>query len=224
MLTSTAQGNTEGIITRFLLPEKPETLEMVLLTKEGRIKRLSLSEFVNFSRRGITILKLKDKDELAFTQFLSSGEHLILASSSGRLLRFPVNDEQLPIMGRAAMGLQAFRLLKNQQMVGCVNVSKYNQLLLVTEEGYGKIMPANQLRAASRGDLGVQLVKFNNKTDNLAAMVAAKPGSEVALLTNKERVIRVSVDAVPNLSKDSKGESICQLNRDERIISVVEVE
>jgi DNA gyrase subunit A len=224
MLTSTAQGNTEGIITRFLLPEKPETLEMVLLTKEGRIKRLSLSEFVNLSRRGITILKLKDKDELAFTQFLSSGEHLILASSSGRLLRFPVNDEQLPIMGRAAMGLQAFRLLKNQQMVGCVNVSKYHQLLLVTEEGYGKIMAANQLRAANRGDLGIQLLKFNNKTDNLAAMVPAKPGSEVALLTNRERVIRVSVDAVPNLNKDSKGESICQLNRDERVIGVVEVE
>ncbi len=224
MLTSTAQGNTEGIITRFLLPEKPETSEMVLLTKKGRIKRLSLSELVNLSRRGITILKLKDDDELAFTRFMSSGEHLILASSNGRLLRFPGNDEQLPIMGRAAMGLQAFRLLKNQQMVGCVNVSKDHQLLLVTEEGYGKIIAANQLRAANRGDLGIQVLKFNNKTDNLAAMVPAKPGSEVALLTNKERVIRVSVDTVPNLNKDSKGESICQLNRDERIISVVEVE
>jgi DNA gyrase subunit A len=197
---------------------------MVLLTKKGRIKRLSLSELVNLSRRGITILKLKDDDELAFTRFMSSGEHLILASSNGRLLRFPGNDEQLPIMGRAAMGLQAFRLLKNQQMVGCVNVSKDYQLLLVTEEGYGKIIAANQLRAANRGDLGIQVLKFNNKTDNLAAMVPAKPGSEVALLTNKERVIRVSVDAVPNLNKDSKGESICQLNRDERIISVVEVE
>ena len=224
MLTSTAQGNTEGIITRFLLPEKPETSEMVLLTKKGRIKRLSLSELVNLSRRGITILKLKDDDELAFTRFMSSGEHLILASSNGRLLRFPGNDEQLPIMGRAAMGLQAFRLLKNQQMVGCVNVSKDHQLLLVTEEGYGKIIAANQLRAANRGDLGIQVLKFNNKTDNLAAMVPAKPGSEIALLTNRERVIRVSVDTVPNLNKDSKGESICQLNRDERIISVVEVE
>jgi DNA gyrase subunit A len=224
MLTSTAQGNTEGIITRFLLPEKPETSEMVLLTKKGRIKRLSLSELVNLSRRGITILKLKDDDELAFTRFMSSGEHLILASSNGRLLRFPGNDEQLPIMGRTAMGLQAFRLLKNQQMVGCVNVSKDHQLLLVTEEGYGKIIAANQLRAANRGDLGIQVLKFNNKTDNLAAMVPAKPGSEVALLTNKERVIRVSVDAVPNLNKDSKGESICQLNRDERVIGVVEVE
>ncbi|MDB9456250.1 DNA gyrase subunit A [Dolichospermum circinale] len=226
MLTNTAQGNTEGVISRFLLPEKPETQEMVLLTKEGRIKRLSLSEFVNLSRRGITILKLKDNDELAFTQFITSGQHIILASSSGRLLRFPVNDEQLPIMGRAAMGLQAFRLLKNQQMVGCVNLNQDHKLLLVTQEGFATSisLPANQLRIANRGDLGIQILKFHNKTDNLAAMVQVKPAREVALMTNKDRVIRVSVDIIPSFSKDSKGESICQLNRDEKIIAVVEVD
>ncbi|MBD2443494.1 DNA topoisomerase 4 subunit A [Dolichospermum sp. FACHB-1091] len=225
MLTNTAQGNTESIISRFLLPEKPETAEMVLLTKEGRIKRLSLSEFVNLSRRGITILKLKDNDELAFSQFITSGQHIILASSSGRLLRFPVNDEQLPVMGRAAMGLQAFRLLKNQQMVGCVNFNKDHQLLLVTQEGFaGSISwPANQLRTANRGDLGIQVLKFHNKTDNLAAMLQVKPGREIALVTNKERVIRVCIDTIPSFSKDSQGESICQLNRDEKIITVVEV-
>jgi len=226
MLTNTAQGNTEGVISRFLLPEKPETQEMVLLTKEGRIKRLSLSEFVNLSRRGITILKLKDNDELAFTQFITSGQHIILASSSGRLLRFPVNDEQLPIMGRAAMGLQAFRLLKNQQMVGCVNLNQDHKLLLVTQEGFATSIswPANQLRVANRGDLGIQILKFHNKTDNLAAMVQVKSGREVALMTNKDRVIRVSVDTIPGFSKDSKGESICQLNRDEKIIAVVEID
>jgi len=226
MLTNTAQGNTEGVISRFLLPEKPETQEMVLLTKEGRIKRLSLSEFVNLSRRGITILKLKDNDELAFTQFITSGQHIILASSSGRLLKFPVNDEQLPIMGRAAMGLQAFRLLKNQQMVGCVNLDQDHKLLLVTQEGFATSIswPANQLRVANRGDLGIQVLKFHNKTDNLAAMVQVKSAREVALMTNKDRVIRVSVDIIPSFSKDSKGESICQLNRDEKIIAVVEVD
>ena len=226
MLTNTAQGNTEGVISRFLLPEKPQTQEMVLLTKEGRIKRLSLSEFVNLSRRGMTILKLKDNDELAFTQFITSGQHIILASSSGRLLRFPVNDEQLPIMGRAAMGLQAFRLLKNQQMVGCVNLNQDHKLLLVTQEGFATSIswPANQLRVANRGDLGIQVLKFHNKTDNLAAMVQVKPRREVALMTNKDRVIRVSVDIIPSFSKDTKGESICQLNRDEKIIAVVEVD
>lgn len=223
MLTSTAQGNAEAVVSRFVLPETPATTEMILLTKQGRIKRLSLEEFTNLTRRGITILKLKDDDELSFTQFTKTGDHLILASSGGRLLRFAVNDEQLPVMGRAAMGLQAFRLLKNQQMVGCVTVAKDDQILLVTQEGYAKRMPASNLRAANRGDLGIQMLKFNNKTDNLAAMVRATPGTEVALLTNKERVVRIPVDTVPLLDRDAKGENVLQINRDEKIISVVEV-
>ncbi|MEH2195842.1 MAG: DNA gyrase subunit A [Nostoc sp.] len=223
MLSNTAQGAQEAVVSRFLLPENLETQQMILLTKEGRIKRLSLGEFTNLTRRGITILKLKDDDELSFTQFTNPGEHLILASSGGRLLRFAVNDEQLPVMGRTAMGLQAFRLLKNQQMVGCVTVGKDDQLLLVTQEGYAKRMAASQLRAANRGDLGTQAMKFASKTDNLAGMVIAIASAEVALVTNKERVVRISVETVPILGRDVKGESIIQLNRDEKIITVAEV-
>ncbi|MEH1889023.1 MAG: DNA topoisomerase (ATP-hydrolyzing) [Nostoc sp.] len=223
MLSSTAQGAQEAVVSRFLLPENLETSQMILLTKQGRIKRLSLGEFTNLTRRGITILKLKDDDELSFTQFTTPGEHLILASSGGRLLRFAVNDEQLPIMGRTAMGLQAFRLLKNQQMVGCVTVTKDDQLLLVTQEGYAKRMAASQLRAANRGDLGTQALRFASKTDNLAGMVMAIASSEVALVTNKERVVRIPVETVPILGRDVKGESILQLNRDEKIITVAEV-
>lgn len=223
MLSNTAQGAQEAVVSRFLLPENLETKQMILLTKQGRIKRLSLGEFTNLTRRGITILKLKDDDELSFTQFTKPGEHLILASSGGRLLRFAVNDEQLPIMGRTAMGLQAFRLLKNQQMVGCVTVGKDDQLLLVTQEGYAKRMPASQLRAANRGDLGTQALKFASKTDNLAGMVIAIASAEVALVTNKERVVRIPVETVPILGRDVKGESILQLNRDEKIITVAEV-
>jgi DNA gyrase subunit A len=223
MLTSTAQGNLEGVLSRFVLPPIPDASQIVLLTKQGRIKRLSMEEFTNLGRRGMTILKLKDDDELSFTQFTSTGEHLILANSGGRLLRFMVNDEQLPVMGRAAMGLQAFRLLKNQQMVGCVTVNKDDQLLLVTQEGYAKRMPASNLRAANRGDLGIQMLKFHNKTDNLAGMVRATPGAEVAIVTNKERVQRISVDTIPMLDRDAKGESVLQLNREEKIITVMEV-
>ncbi|MEH2059285.1 MAG: DNA gyrase subunit A [Nostoc sp.] len=237
MLSSTAQGAQEAVVSRFVLPENLETRQMILLTKQGRIKRLSLEEFTNLTRRGITILKLKEDDELSFTQFTAPGEHLILASSGGRLLRFAVNDEQLPVMGRTAMGLQAFRLLKNQQMVGCVTVGKDDQLLLVTQEGYAKRMAVSQLRAANRGDLGTQALKFASKTDNLAGMVMAMPSlrdatrtagyanasGEVALVTNKERVVRIPVETVPILGKDVKGESILQLNRDEKIITVAEV-
>ncbi|MBD6615158.1 DNA gyrase subunit A [Komarekiella sp. 'clone 1'] len=223
MLSTTAQGAQEAVINRFLLPENLETKQMIFLTKQGRIKRLSLGEFTNLTRRGITILKLKEDDELLFAQFTNTKENLILASSGGRLLKFAVNDEQLPIMGRTAMGLQALRLRKNEQMVGCVTVGGEDQLLLVTQEGYAKRIPASQLKRANRGDLGTQGLKFTSKTDNLAGMVMAIASGEVALLTNKERVVRIPVETVPILGRDVKGESILQLNRDEKVITVVEV-
>ncbi|MBW4475977.1 MAG: DNA gyrase subunit A [Tolypothrix brevis GSE-NOS-MK-07-07A] len=223
MLSSTAQGSQEVVINRFVLPENTETSQMILLTKQARIKRLSLEEFTNLTRRGITILKLKDDDELLFTQFATPGEHLIVASSGGRLLRFPVNDEQLPIMGRAAMGLQALRLLKHQQMVGFVTFAKDSNLLLVTQEGYAKRIAVKDFKLANRGDLGTQALKFKGKTDNLAGMVIAIAQTEVALVTNRERVVRLSVETVPLLGRDATGESVLQLNRDEKIITVAQV-
>jgi DNA gyrase subunit A len=182
-----------------------------------------LDELTNLTRRGITILKLKDDDELLLTQFTKPGEQITLASSGGRLLKFAANDEQLPVMGRTAMGLQAFRLLRNQQMVGCVSATQAEYLLLFTEQGYAKRLPINQIKAANRGDLGTQAMKFDNKTDILASMVGVNAESEAAIITNKERVLRIPTDSVPILPRDGKGESILQLNRDEKVIAVVEV-
>ena len=222
LLTSTAQGTAEAVVNRFLLPNNPETTDLILLTKQGRIKRLSLTEFINLTRRGITIIKLKDDDELLSIQFASSGEDLILASSGGRLLRFEVSEQQLPVMGRTAMGLQALRLGKQQHMVGCVTLNTNDHLLMVTEQGYAKRIPVSGLRRANRGDIGTQTLKFTNKTDNVAGIVLATT-SEVALVTNTQRVVRLSVGTVPTLGKDDSGESILQLNRDEKIITVANI-
>ncbi|MFQ4146675.1 DNA gyrase subunit A [Chlorogloeopsis sp. ULAP02] len=223
LLTNTAQEATEAVVSRFLLPEDPETADIILLTKQGRIKRLSLVEFTNLSRRGITILKLKEDDELLLSQFTSIGKQVILASSGGRLLRFGVNDEQLPIMGRTAMGLQALRLRQQEEIVGGVTFDVEENLLLVTQLGYAKRFPVKSVRLANRGDIGTQTLKFASKTDYLAGMVLAKPGTEVALVTNHQRVLRLSVNTVPNLSRDSMGENMLKLNRDEKIITVAEL-
>ncbi|MDB9378173.1 DNA gyrase C-terminal beta-propeller domain-containing protein, partial [Nodularia sphaerocarpa] len=98
-----------------------------------------------------------------------------------------------------------------------------DNLLLVTEEGYAKRLPVSHLKRADRGNLGTQALKFATKTDHLAGMVQAIASAEVALVTNKERVVRIPVETVPILGRDGKGESILDLNRDERIITVMEV-
>ncbi len=223
LLTNTAQGTQEAIVNRFLLPENPESAEMILLTKQGRIKRLEVAELTNLTRRGITILKLKDDDELLFTQFTNKNEQAILASSGGRLLKFKVNDEQLPVMGRTTMGLQALRLRLQEVMVGCVTLSTEENLLLVSQLGYAKRIPVSGLRLASRGDIGTQSFKFSHKTDTLVGVVRATTGSEVVLVTNHQRVVRLPIETVPTLGRDSTGESVLQLNRDEKIITVTEL-
>ena len=221
LLTSTAQETQEAIVSRFLLPEEDlESRQMILLTKQGRIKRVSLTELTSLTRRGITILKLKDDDELIMTLFTSKTQDLVLASSGGRLLKFTVNDEQLPIMGRTAMGLQALRLRQHEVIVGCVTLSAQEDLLLVTQLGYAKRLQASSLRLGNRGDIGTQSFKFAHKTDTLAGMVLVIPGSEVALGTNHQRVVRVPVETTSSLGRDSTGQTILQLNRDEKIIGV----
>jgi DNA gyrase subunit A len=221
LLTNTAQGSQEGVVAQFLLPDNPDTSQVILLTKQGRIKRLSLTELTHITRRGVSILKLKDDDELLLTQLTTTKEKLILASSGGRLLKFAVDDEQLPIMGRTAMGLQGLRLRQQEVMVGCVTFNTGENLLLVTQLGYAKRIPVSGLRLANRGDLGTQSIKFVNKTDALAGMVLTPSKAEVALVTNHQRVVRLPVETVTILARDSAGESVLQLNRDEKITTVI---
>jgi DNA gyrase subunit A len=224
LLSNSAQGTHESVINRFVLPDHPQTGDIILLTKQGRIKRLSLRELTNLTRRGITILKLKDDDELLLTQFTTPREHLVLASSGGRVLKFEVNDEQLPIMGRTAMGLQGLRLRQREEMVGCVASHTKENLLLVTQLGFAKRLSVSGLRSANRGDIGTQTFKFTTKTDALAGMVRATADSEVVLVTNHQRVIRLPVETVSTFGKDGTGESVLQLNREEKIIAVVELQ
>ncbi len=223
LLTSTAQSQAESIIGRFIIPENSTNTDVVLLTKQGRIKRLSSEELINVTRRGVTIAKLKDDDELLLTQFVTNGEHLVLASSGGRLLHFEVNDAQLPTMGRTAVGLQALRVGKQHQIVGCVTLSKNSNLLLVTQSGYAKQLSANKLKLSNRGDLGAQAFKFASATDNLAGIALVKPETEIALVTSNQRVVRVNGESIPLLNKNDKGEKVVELNRDEKIITVHEI-
>lgn len=222
LLPSAASSMSETVVSHFLLPDEPETAQIILLTQLGRIKRLSLVELVNLTGRGLTVIKFKDDDQLLSAQMTHVGQDVVLATAGGRLLRFQVNDEQLPVMGRTAVGLQALRLRKQERLVDCVTLEKSDdKLLLVSQLGYAKRMPLGALRRANRGDIGTQALSFTTKSDTLAGMVLAPASiSEVALVTNAGRVLRLPVETVAVLGKEGTGARIPALNPDEKIITV----
>jgi DNA gyrase subunit A len=187
---------------------------------ETIVKRLLAEELVSLTNRGLTTIKFKDDDQLVSVQLIQPGQNLVLASAGGRLLRFQANDEQLPIMGRTAMGLQALRLRKQEQLVGCVALNKLDELLLVTRSGYAKRLPVNLLRKAHRGDLPTQVLSFTSKSDALAGMVIATAESEVALVTNNQQVVRIAFDAVDLWGKEGIGDRLTEIKDNENIVTV----
>jgi len=227
LLPPTAQSDPEAIVSPFILPSAPEDLEgldLVLLTKEGRLKRMALAEFANLTARGITALKLKESDELRFVRLTQAGEQLILATSTGRLLRLEVNDEQIPLMGRSAQGQQAMRLHKNEQLVDCVTALKEDDLLLMTAQGDAKRIPVSTLKLMSRGGLGVQAIQFSTRTDTLAAAVLALPNAEVTVLTSTDRLAKLPIDKVPLLKRPDAGDRVLKLSKSEKVVRLFEHE
>ncbi len=220
LLPKSAQRDAGGTVTNFFLPDEQENLDLVLLTQKGRIKRLPISELAHLTNRGLALIKLKEDDRLSYACLTGEGQEVAIATTGGRVLRFQINDEQLPMMGRSAQGNQALRLRYGEQLAGCVCLNGDQNLLLVSQLGYGKRLPVNALRLANRGDIGTQALQFTSKADNLAAMVLAKVEAKVVLLTSTGRSMTLSVDSVPLWGKDGAGDRLAKLKPEEKIFSV----
>ncbi len=209
---------TESLVTQFVLPSFPA--QMVLLTKLGRIKRLALEELAGLNGRGLTVIKFKDDDQLLAGRITKAGEEAILATAGGRLLRFRADDEQLPILGRTAVGLQALRLRKNEQLVGCVTGADLEEnLILFSQLGYAKQMPMRSLRRGNRGDIGTQAISFTSKFDALVNLVLA-PSSAMLAVTTNQRLLQLPASAISVTGKEGTGSRIAELKGDEKIIAV----
>ncbi|MFM7909777.1 MAG: DNA topoisomerase (ATP-hydrolyzing) subunit A, partial [Microcystis sp.] len=212
LLTKTAQKESEAVLNQFFLTEPQKNQELLLLSQQGRIKRLPINELEGVGSRGLSLMKLKEDDRLYAAIFTHEGLDLAIATSSGRVLRYPVREELLPIMGKSAQGLAILRLRYGEHLAGCVCLPHRENLLLISGLGYGKRLAIENLRLSQLGDLGSPALQFVNKQDSLAAMVAARAGSIVLLSTNQERKLPLEVETVTVTGKDGTGSQLVKLN------------
>jgi DNA gyrase subunit A len=211
----------ELVVAQFLMDENAASKDLVMLTQEGKIKRLSMSELTDITNRGITVIKLKEDDELRYANLSQEGEQAILTSSLGRCLRLEVNEESLPIMGRAALGSVATRMRKQEELIGCLTLAVEDNLLLISEEGYGKRIPVSSLRIANRGGIGQNAFQFSTSNDVLTGMAVGKNNILVQLLTNEGRLCRIKTNSVPVSGNEGTGKKLLKLQRNEKIVKVI---
>ena len=186
-LLPNAVDSPDDIIAQIVLSEERLAQQLILVTSKGKVKRLPTSELTNITGRGLTAVKLKEEDTLIYAFSADLGSDLILASSGGRLLRFRIDEEQLPEMSRTAQGPQGIRLPKSEHLVGCVPVRSKDTLLLISQKGYAKRILVSNFKTSNRGGIGSQSFKFSLKSDTLTSMTLAIPDANVTVLTDEGR-------------------------------------
>ena len=193
---------------------------MVFLTENGIIKRLDSNELDALGNRGLVLVKLKEKDSLKYFSFTAAGQEMVIATTGGRILRLPINDTQIPIMGRNAQGNRVMRLRLKESLVGCDAVYPDDAIAVITQQGFGKRIRANSLRLGNRGDIGTQAIQFANKEDLLAGIISTKNQENIILTTNIDRRLVLPVKSLKLTEKNSTGEKIGKLKADEIITRI----
>jgi DNA gyrase subunit A len=157
----------ERVVQLLVMPQDPAGATVGLLSSDGRFKRLPIEEFQDLSGRATSVLKLKEGVTLKRAVLCRDSQDLVVASSTGRLLRLAVNETNLPVMGRNAQGPVLLRLLPGEQVVGSASVSPEGCVLLASSSGQLKRIAVNDLRRGQRNDIGQIGMRFSQRGDQL---------------------------------------------------------
>ena len=213
-------ANLQALIaSQLVIPDEAE-MDLIMLTESGKIKRLSALELMDITTRGITVIKLKEDDQLRYINWGQIDQQVVLGTTGGRLLRIEMDDEQLPIMGRSAQGTTATRLRKEEAIVGCVTVTEESSLLLVSAKGYCKRIEASMLRTAQRGSIGQNALQFNSQSDVLAGLATDTVENLAYIFTSQGRLGKIPIDTLNIDGSEGAGKRLFKLTAGETIVKV----
>ncbi len=205
--------------------DKKRIDSLVLVTKQGNIKKMAASSFFEVRSNGLIAINLKGDDALIDARFIADGDEVLLASKEGKAIHFESAD--LREMGRTAGGVRGMRLSKGDEVVSMSITKPENRdnskLLVITENGYGKQTPIKEFKIQNRGGSGIKAVKITEKTGKLVgARVVLPEHSEVIAMSEKSQVIRTGLDQIATSGRDTQGVIIMKLkDKDDRVVSFV---
>ena len=211
----------EKIQTIIKTSDFDENKSLAFFTKNGIVKRTNLSEFKNIRSTGVRAITIDDGDELVTAKIVKpEDKELFIVTKKGMAIRFPVDTVRE--MGRSARGVKGITFkIDGDEVVGALALRDENQeILTVSEKGFGKRTEASAYRLTNRGGKGVIAMKLTNKTGDLVGVVATEENHDLMLLTSKGKMIRVSIDSISKTGKNTQGVRIVKLDSDDKVVSV----
>ena len=189
----------------------------VFITKNGIVKRTDLNEFDNIRSSGKIAITLKEDDELISVRKTTGENEVIIGASNGRMVRFVENE--IRVMGRTASGVKGIEL-GNSTVVGGEIITSDEQVLIVTEKGYGKKTPIDEYRLTHRGSKGVKALNVTEKNGMLVSLKAVTGEEDLVIITDSGIVMRMAMDQISTLGRATQGVRLIKLKDDQKVATV----
>lgn len=211
----------EKITAIIPVTEFTEEENLVLLTKFGVIKRVSLMNYRSRRTAGLYAVTLDEGDELLYVMKTTGNDQIIAATRRGLSIRF--DEQDVRVMGRQARGVRAMRLSKDDYIVGSAVIPKdYKEtevkLITITEGGFGKRCDIDEYTVQNRGGKGIICHRISYKTGSLAGVAIVEPTDEIMLITNSGIIIRTKVNEIPVYGRSAGGVIVMRLGEDASIV------
>ncbi len=215
----------KGEIVNSIIPINPNDVDdsksLIFFTMGGLVKRTPISEFESIRKNGKIAITLKEDDELISVKMTSGNDEVIMASNSGRMVRFV--ETEVRMMGRSASGVKGIDLT-DSKVIGAEIVNPNEYILVVTENGYGKKTDVGEYRLTHRGSKGVKALNITDKNGLIIAFKSVIGDEDLIITTNNGIVIRLDVSKISTLKRNTQGVRLMSLKDGQVVTSVTVTE
>ena len=214
-------ASEERITAAVPVPSFADAEFCTMVTRNGKTKRVALSQFEAVRPSGLVAIKLASDDVLGWVHLTVEEQHIIIITEQGQALRF--NSNLVRSMGRAAAGVKAINLRKGDRIAGVVSVTEGGQLLVVTSNGYGKRTEMRQYNPKGRATMGVATISRTavaTVTGPIVAVRSVHPDDQITIISVNGQALRTKVEDIRLLGRATKGTRLINLKEGDTVASV----
>lgn len=207
----------EKVTSMIRVPEFDEDKYLIMVTRQGIIKRIALNAYNTARKGGLIALELNEGDELAWVRMTDGNQQVIVATKKGVAIRF--NETDVREMGRQARGVKALKLKEDDCVVGMSVVREGGLVLTVSETGYGRLSSPDDYRVQSRGGKG--LLNYHvEKYGDVAAIKVVNLDDDIIIISQEGIIIRIAAESIRICSRPSKGVTVMKVNGDDKVVTI----
>ncbi len=189
---------------------------LFMATKKGMVKKTRINEFANIRKTGIQAISFHGEDDLIEVKVTDGSKQILLVTKNGLCIRFSEGDVRST--GRTSMGVIGINLSYDDEVVGMQLDTQGRDMLIVSEKGLGKRTDINEFNIQRRGGKGVKCYKITEKSGNVVGAKIVDDSREMLLITNEGIVIRISVNDISVLGRNTSGVKVMNIDADSNIV------